>query len=117
MMMRVIVLWTVALASVAGMSQSQSFTLKQALNAPVASDPVASLQLPRVDRTLLLEPSKTPFPIRKHLRLVSFHFAGECIGDEVNHVLPRDHSGPWLGTRPARKVSSKGTVVFTRKEK
>jgi len=51
------------------------------------------------------------------LRSVRFHLVGGRIGDEVNYVLPRDHTGPWLGARPSRKVSSKGTVVFTRKEK
>jgi len=49
MMMRVIVLCTVALASVAGMpAQSQSFTLKQALSAPFASDLAANPQLNRL---------------------------------------------------------------------
>jgi hypothetical protein len=57
------------------------------------------------------------FLIHRHLRLVWFHFACECIGDEVNHVLPRDHASSWFGARPSRKISSKGAVVFTRKEK
>jgi hypothetical protein len=64
-----------------------------------------------------------PNPQRAHIpdSLTStaclFHFACECIGDEVNHVLPRDHASSWFGARPSRKISSKGAVVFTRKEK
>ena len=55
--------------------------------------------------------------IQEYLWLVRFHFASECIGDEVDHVLPRDHAGPWLGTWPSCEISSKGAVVFTGKEK
>lgn len=41
----------------------------------------------------------------------------KCIGDEVDHMLPCDHAGPWLGTWPSREISPKGAVVFAAKEK
>src|SRR5579862_3873398 len=51
------------------------------------------------------------------LWLVWFHLAGERVGDEVDHMLARNHVGPWFSAWPACKVASEGAVVFTRKEK
>jgi hypothetical protein len=67
--------------------------------------------------TWLRGPSSLKFQFADDLRFVRFHLAGERIGDEVNHVLPRDHTSPWLGARTSRKVSSRTTVVFAREEK
>jgi hypothetical protein len=93
--------------------------------APSAPGTASTTRRSSTTHSLLLPPlwakkttcDKGIHPIREHLRLVCFHFACKCIGDEVNHVLPRDHAGPWLGARSSREISSEGTVVFARKEK